>query len=130
MSNFFVSENTLQELGDVLHRDFIKERFKFTDEIIQEFLDTVRNLAVVLQNVPQVFSLLRDVDDEEYINLAVAAKADYIVSRDNDLLDLMIGFNEESKTFRQKFRPLRIVQPLEFLKIIEAKIKEDLTINP
>jgi uncharacterized protein len=126
----FVSENTLQELEDVLNRDFIKERFKFTDEVSQEFLDTVRNIAVILKNVPQVFSLSRDVDDEEYINLAVAAKADYIVSRDNDLLDLMTGYNEESKTFRQKFRPLRIVQPVEFLKIIEEKIKEDLSVNP
>jgi putative PIN family toxin of toxin-antitoxin system len=126
----FVSENTLKELEEVLNRDYIKERFRFTDEVIREFLDKVRNLAVVLKNVPQVFSLPRDVDDEEYINLAVEAEALYLVSRDNDLLDLMIGYDDISKEFRQKFRPLKIVQPLEFLKIVEEGVKETLAIKP
>ena len=115
----FVSEKTLQELEEVLDRDYIKERFKFTDEVIQEFLDKVRNLAVILKNVPNVFSLPRDVDDEEYINLAAHAEALYIVTRDNDLLDLMTGFDVGSKEFRQKTRPLKVVEPLEFLKIVE-----------
>lgn len=71
----YVSENTLQELEDVLNRNYIKERFKFTDGVIREFLEKVRNIAVVFKNAPPVFSLPRDVDDEEYINLAVAAEA-------------------------------------------------------
>ena len=52
-----------------------------------------------------------------YINFAVEAKADYIVSRDNDLLDLMTGHTKECKEFRQRFRLLKVVDPLEFLKI-------------
>lgn len=126
----FVSEKTLQELQEVLNRDFVKDRFKFTDQVIKEFLEKVRRTAAVLKNVPQVFSLPRDVDDEEYINLAVEAKTDYIVTRDNDLLDLMTGYNEESKTFRRKFRPLKIVQPVEFLKIVEEKMRKELSVKP
>ena len=122
----YVSETTLQELEEVLNRDYIKERFKFTDEVIKEFLDKVRSLAVVLKNIPQVFSLPRDVDDEEYINLAAEAKAHYIVSRDNDLLYLMTGHDDSSKEFRQRFRPLKIVEPLEFLKIVEEQLREQL----
>lgn len=53
--------------------------------------------------------------------MAVEAKADYIVSLDNDLLDLMTDFTDESKEFRQRFRPLKVVEPLEFLQIIRAK---------
>lgn len=119
----FVSEKTLKELEDVLNREFIKERFKYTDEVINEFLDKVRNVAVVLKNIPKVFSLPRDVDDEEYINLAARAEVLYIVTRDNDLLDLMTGYDVESKEFRQKFRRLKIVEPLEFLRIVEEKTK-------
>ena len=126
----FVSEKTLQELDEVLNRDYIKEYFKFTDEVIQEFLDKVRKVATVVKNVPKVFSLPRDIDDEIYINLAVEAEADYIVTRDNDLIYLMSGFDFESKQFRQKFRPLKIVQPLEFLRIVEEKIKEQLALKP
>lgn len=126
----FVSENTLQELEDVLNRDYIKKYFKFTDEVIKEFLDKVRNLAVILKNVPKVFSLPRDVDDEEYINLAVEAEALYIVTRDNDMLDLMTDYDIESKQFRQKFRHLKVVEPIEFLKIVEEKTKKDLSVKP
>lgn len=126
----FVSEKTLQELEDVLNRDYIKERFKYTDEVIREFLEKVRNVAVVLKNVPKVFSLSRDVDDEEYINLAVETEALYIVTRDNDLLYLMTGYDVESKEFRQKTRPLKIVEPIEFLRIVEEKTKKDLSIKP
>ncbi len=126
----FVSENTLQELEEVLNRDYIKDRFKFTDEVIKEFLDKVRSLAVILKNVPKVFSLTRDVDDEEYINLAVEAEALYIVTRDNDLLDLMTGYDVESKAFRQKTRPLKVVEPLEFLKIVDEQMRKDLSVKP
>jgi uncharacterized protein len=126
----FVTENTLLELEDVLNRDYIKERFRFTDEVIKDFLSKVRKLAVVLKSVPKVFSLPRDVDDEEYINLAVKCGADYIVTRDNDLLYLMTDYNVESKEFRQKTHPLRIVEPLEFLQIVDENRKENLGIKP
>jgi predicted nucleic acid-binding protein len=51
-----------------------------------------------------------------YINLAVEVEADYIVSRDKDLLDLMNDYTDEAKEFRQRFRPLKVIEPLEFLK--------------
>lgn len=77
-----------------------------------------------------MFSLSRDVDDEEYINLAVEAEALYVVTRDKDLLYLMTGYDVESKEFRQKTRPLKFVEPLEFLKIVEDQTKNDLSVNP
>jgi predicted nucleic acid-binding protein len=58
----------------------------------------------------------RDPDDEPYINLAVEARADYLVIRDKDLLDLMTAYAPEAKEFRQKFRFLRVIEPPEFLK--------------
>ena len=128
--NLFVSENTLQELEEVLNRDYIKEYFKYTDKVIKEFLDKVRNVAVIVKNVPKVFSLPRDVDDEEYLNLAAEVEALYLVPRDNDLLDLMTGYDVESKQFRQKTRPLKIVEPLEFLKIVDEKVKKDMSVKP
>jgi len=120
----FVSDETLTELDEVLNRPFIKNRFGLADETINEFIGNLRKLAKVFSKVPRAFSLPRDVDDEPYINLAVECEADYIITRDKDLLDLMTGYNEESKSFRQKFRPLSIVQPLEFLSIVEEKVKE------
>jgi predicted nucleic acid-binding protein len=71
--------------------------------------------------------LERDPKDEIIIDLAVETEADYIVSRDKDLLDLMINFSVEAKEFRQRFRPLKIVQPIEFLRIVQ---EEDLSLKP
>ena len=90
----------------------------------------MRTKATVIKNVPQIFNYARDPKDEKYINLAVAAGAEYIISRDTDLLDLMTGFDEDSKKFRQKFRPLKIIQPLEFLKIVEDRAKIELSVKP
>lgn len=126
----YVSKNTLSELEEVLNRDVIKTRLKFTDEIIKEFLETVRDSAEIVAHVPHVFSLPRDVDDEEYINLAVASKADFIVTRDRDLLDITSGYDSVSKEFRQRFKQIKIVDPLEFLSIVEKKLIEDMSINP
>ena len=126
----FVSEETLTELKDVLERPYIKDRFKLSMQTIEEYIENLRNIAKVLTKVPKVFSLPRDVDDEIYINLAVKTEADFIVTRDKDLIDLMTDYDIESKKFRQKFRPLKIVQPLEFLSIVENKLKESIALKP
>lgn len=31
----------------------------------------------------------------------------------------MTGYTDESKEFRQRFRPLKVVEPAEFLKLME-----------
>ncbi len=71
-----------------------------------------------------------DVDDEPYINLAVEADANFIITRNKDLIDLMIGYDETNKQFRQRFRPLKVVNPVEFLEIVGEKLKENMSINP
>ncbi|MGH9949706.1 MAG: hypothetical protein ACRD6X_21265 [Pyrinomonadaceae bacterium] len=52
------------------------------------------------------------------MNLAIAVNADYLVTTDRDMLDLMTGIDLESKQFRQRFRGLKIVHPNEFLKLM------------
>ncbi len=127
----FVSQDVLDEIGEVINRPHIRERFiTLTDERIENFLSSIKNLAVFVRKVSKVFSLPRDIDDEIYVNLAVECEADFIVTRDKDLIDLMTGFDFESKQFRQKFRPLKVVQPIDFLRIVEEKIKETIVLKP
>jgi uncharacterized protein len=127
----FVSQDVLDEIEEVINRPHIRERFEtLTVERIENFLSSIKNLAVFVRKIPKVFSLPRDVDDEIYINLAVECEADFIVTRDKDLLDLMTAIDENSKLFRQKFRPLKIVQPLDFLRIADEKIKETIALKP
>jgi putative PIN family toxin of toxin-antitoxin system len=127
----FVSEEVLAEIQDVITRPKLQAKYdRLTNERAEKLIEILRTKAVIIKNVPHVFSYARDPKDEKYINLAVACGANYIVSRDADLLDLMTNYNIESKEFRQKTRPLRIIEPLELLKIVEEKQKVNLSLKP
>jgi len=75
--------------------------------------------ATMVRDVPKVFEYLRDPEDDPYLNLAISARAAFLVSRDRDLLDLMTGHDAESKQFRQRFRFLKVIKPLDFLNEVE-----------
>jgi putative PIN family toxin of toxin-antitoxin system len=116
----FVSRKVLAEVEDVLNRPEIRAHFAdLSDEIVGAFLKRLQKLSVLIKLVPKKFSYPRDEDDEPYINLAVEAGADFIISRDRDLLDLMTDHTNEGKEFRQRFRSLRVIEPVEFLKLLE-----------
>ncbi|MBA2732909.1 MAG: putative toxin-antitoxin system toxin component, PIN family [Acidobacteria bacterium] len=119
----FVSREVLTEVEDVLNRPEIREHFPdLSDEIVGAFLKRLPKLSMLIRLVPKEFSYSRDEEDEPYINLAVAAGADFIISRDRDLLDLMTGHTNECKEFRQRFRSLRVVEPAEFLKLVNISL--------
>ncbi len=127
----FVSEEVLAEIQDVITRPKLQAKYsRLTDERAEKLVEVLRTKATLIKNVPSVFNYARDPKDEKYINLAIAADAEFIISCDTDLLDLMTGFDDDSKEFRQKFRRLKIIQPLEFLKIVEERTKERLSVKP
>lgn len=115
-----ISPYILEEIRDVLTRPETRERFtQATEENVAVFIEEIIDFATFVPSVPKRFEFSRDPKDEPYINLAAQEGADYIVSRDKDLLDLMIGYDIESKEFRQRFRPLKVVDTLTFVEIVE-----------
>lgn len=112
--DLYMSPETLAELRDVLFRPDLRKRFlRITDEEANEFLSEIENLVVVIENVPELFHYDRDPEDERYINLALAANAKLLVSRDNDLLDLM-----DDDAFRTAYPALTILDPVAFLQAL------------
>lgn len=117
--SLFVSRELLDEVRDVLSRPLIRQKNPdLTNDRVDAFITRISENATFVDRVPQHFSYVRDPKDEKYINLAVEAEAEYIVSRDKDLLDLMTGYTNECKDFRCRFRPLKVIEPVEFLKTI------------
>lgn len=115
-----VSSPILDEVADVLTRQETRSRFsQATAEAVEAFLDEIIEQATFVKSVKPQFQYPRDPKDEPYINLAIESKAHYIVSRDNDLLDLMTGYDSAGKEFRQRFRPLKIVDAKKFVEIIK-----------
>lgn len=117
----FVSRPILKEVRDVLSRPELREQLPgITDESVAALFSRLASKATLVKNVPRVFTYPRDQKDEPYINLAVAAEADYLVSRDSDLPDLMRWDRTEGRDFQRRFRHLKILDPISFLTAVTS----------
>lgn len=111
-----VSGAILRELRRTLAYPEIRlKNPRVTDEVVDAFLSRLMFRGAFHRDVPHTFNYPRDPSDEPYIDLAAAVQADFLVTRDKDLLSLATEHSIEAKQFRQRFPFLRIVSPVEFL---------------
>jgi putative PIN family toxin of toxin-antitoxin system len=117
MVQLCLSPEVLAEIDDVLHRPEILQKFPLIQsEESQVLLRTARNKSLLLANVPKVFSLPRDPDDEPYTDLAIAVNARYLVTwNDRHLTYLMRQETPEGVEFCARFPNLKIVDLPTFL---------------
>ncbi|MGO9466374.1 MAG: putative toxin-antitoxin system toxin component, PIN family [Isosphaeraceae bacterium] len=73
----------------------------------------IEQVAQRINDAPVSYELPRDPDDEPYLNLALAANADYLVTWDKDMLDLM-----QDAGFRTQYPQLTILTPVAFLQAL------------
>lgn len=109
----------LEELREVASRPKVIAKLGLVPDRVQEFIEAIEIAATVLTGFPEAFAYERDPDDAHYVNLALAADAKWIVSRDKDLLDLTDPTKPESAEFHARFPLLRILSPTAFLRGIE-----------
>lgn len=113
----FCSETVIEELLGTVNSPKIRGRFlRITDAAVATLVDNIERVATFLRNVPEQFVYDRDPDDAHYVNLALAAGAKYVVSRDNDLLNLMDEARPEGRAFQLRFPTLEIVEPQVLLR--------------
>ena len=74
----------------------------------------------LFRNVPKQFELPRDPDDEPYLNLAIYAGAQFLITRDRDLLDLMNWDIKDGRDFRERFPQLKILNPVAFINELDS----------
>lgn len=118
--SLFVSKPILAEARYVLNRSDVRAGLRrLTDVAVEALFERLEQNAALVKQVPSRFTYPRDPKDEPYINLAVEVKADFLVSRDRDLLDLMKWETEEGREFQKRFRFLKIVTPEDFLATFE-----------
>jgi putative PIN family toxin of toxin-antitoxin system len=119
----FVSSAILDEVAEVLERPRFRIRSpRLTFERIDGFLDRLRHISTLIREVPKVVRLSRDPDDEVYLDLAIAANAEYIVTRDHDLLDLM---NPAKSGGVMLPASVHVVTPKQFLLTLESLDRGD-----
>jgi len=79
-----ISPPLLQELSDVLRRPRIKDLYKISDEEIELFIEILAGTGhkVYLAND---INLCRDNKDNMVLETAIKSRADYLVTRDDDI---------------------------------------------
>src|SRR4051812_22699175 len=86
------------------------------DEHAEASLEGLRDWAEVEPVVPPVFRYARDPDDEHVLNLAIACKARFLVTHDNDLLGLTREGSAEGQAFRAHASQFAILTAPAFLR--------------
>ena len=109
-TNLYTAEEILQETRQVLlERDHLRKRFAYDEVDVNEFIETFRDECTVISPLPELHVVVRDPQDDMIISCAVVADADYIVSRDKDLLDL------------GAYREINIVSPEVFIQLLRER---------
>lgn len=115
----YISAAILAEVQDVIGRPQIRAKFRqLTDDVVAEFIARIERISVRVDQAGTAINLARDPKDEPYLNLAADCRADYLVSRDRDLL-------EGATTIADKTPNLRIADPVAFLAAIRAQFGAD-----
>ena len=118
---YCLSPPVLAEIRDVLTRPKHRSQFaQLTDELVSAFLQEITRRSQFIENVPEEYILARDPKDSKYINLAIAAKAQYLVTRDADLLELMNRDLPVGQEFQQRFPRLKIAEPAVFVRDLDS----------
>lgn len=67
----------------------IRQRYRYSDSEVEAFLDAIARASEgVLSDLPELAVMERDPQDNMVLACAVAARAQYLVTKDHDLLDL------------------------------------------
>ena len=115
----FVSPAVFEELRDVTGRPKVIAKLKLVSERVEAFFDSLAAAATLLDGFPEPFTYERDPDDAHYVNLALAADARLIVTRDKDLLDLMEPSTTEARDLLAQHPDFRVLTPPQFLAMVD-----------
>ena len=108
--NLYTSAEILQEIRQVLlNKPHIRNRYTYSSESVEAFIDYLKAISTIVTQLPEIRVIERDPKDDMIIACAVAASADYIISRDRDLLDL------------GNYQQIQIVSPEHFIHILSSE---------
>ncbi|MGD9891057.1 MAG: putative toxin-antitoxin system toxin component, PIN family [Dehalococcoidia bacterium] len=106
----YLSRPILIEILEVLRPPELTRKFRPMAGLDSSRVLDILSFADVVEPV-EIPSTSRDEKDDKFLAAAIAAKADFLVSEDHDLLVLA------------EFQGIRIVRCAEFLRIIQADVE-------
>lgn len=91
-----------------------------TQLAVDAFLADCIRKSKWVDTLPAHYKLARDPKDSKYLNLAIEAQAPYVVTDDNDLLELMDRASAVGQDFQASFPGIAVLKQAEFLAAIAA----------
>ncbi len=119
-----IDQPLLDELSDVANRPQIERKLRVAQSRFWRLLDQLKNVAIHVENPPELFTLQRDPSDSHYVNLAISTESFLVVSRDKDLLDLMSDRSMDGINIRTQYPYFRVLTPPEFLRTLRSTESE------
>lgn len=111
-----ISHALLEEIRDVLTRPEIRVKNKrLSDKALEAYIRQIEFYTDLIDPLPEHFRYERDPNDEHILNLAIEAQAAYILTFDNDLLDLMDSNRTEARAFQDRYPSITILRPGEMI---------------
>jgi putative PIN family toxin of toxin-antitoxin system len=110
------SDYVLQEVRELPGK--LPTKLRVTSDLVESFILDLAPHVEYVDSVGQDYVNPFDRDDSHYVNLAVAARAAFVVSRDGDLVRLMDVVRPEGMEFRRRFPDIQIVTPEELLALL------------
>lgn len=86
----------------------IRKRYHYSDQTVIQFVQNLRIVAHLITGLPSIDVVNSDPNDNMVVACALKARADYIVTRDNDLLSL------------GNYEDIKVVTPENFMGILRG----------
>ena len=103
-------EIVAEALATLTRNPRMQANYHFTPDMAEQFCSDLLDIAVIINNPPATPGAVpRDPDDDKIVACAIAAGAEYLVSRDHDLLS--IG----------GYAGVAIIAPEDFLHVVRAQ---------
>lgn len=102
------SNEILKEIEHVLRYPHIIKKYHISKELIESNINLIKQEAIVLFDTIKLNVIKSDPDDNKILACALEAKAQYIISGDDHLLNL------------GQYQDIKIITAREFLKILAS----------
>jgi putative PIN family toxin of toxin-antitoxin system len=119
--HLILSQYVLEEFAGVCMRPHLVERFGMTAQSLADFVHAIEVSGTTIDDVPHVFDLPRGPKDAHFVDLAIVANAQLLVSRDNDLLSLGDPGTPEGRDFAARFPDIKVLTPPQLLAQLDRK---------
>jgi hypothetical protein len=103
-----MSDSICHEISRVLTYPKIRKRLTASDEELKNFMQLLGAVAIITPGTLNLPPLNADPDDTKYLVCAVEGHADFIVSGDHHLTDLVM------------YRGIPVVTPTDFIQILST----------